>query len=57
MNDNSPFRCPECGRLSKECVCDDERFEEDYDPEEDNACPYCEGDGCEECDGTGLYNH
>lgn len=26
-----------------------------YDDEENNDCPYCEGDGCHECDGTGRY--
>lgn len=30
---------------------------EEYDPEADNDCPYCEGEGCIECDETGEYDH
>lgn len=27
----------------------------DLDGDYYDDCPYCEGDGCEECDGTGDY--
>lgn len=37
-DDNSPWRCPECGKLAKACECDnygDYDNAELYDPEDD----------------------
>ncbi len=39
-------------------IKDDDIMESGEDSDyEDDDCPFCEGDGCIECDGTGLYNH
>lgn len=61
------IRCPDCGKvdvhadmfdggnpISAECPeCGVRLYFADDDDESD--CPYCEGDGCHECDGTGRY--
>lgn len=56
MNDNSPFRCPECSRLMKDCICDEDRFERDEI--EFNPCLVCNGNGCRACNNTGMaFDH
>lgn len=37
MNDNSPWRCPECGELESQCRCDD------------GMCWVCHCDPCQCC--------
>jgi hypothetical protein len=56
--------CPNCrqlfhkpdslGVLCPECQYAVDNQDEPYWDGEDD-CPFCEGDGCHECDGTGEY--
>jgi len=43
------FMCQRCDEIDR---MDDDSVAE-YDAHDD--CPYCEGGGCHECDGTGSY--
>ena len=45
--------CLGCGRCEG-CIQQSIAFAEEMNDAEDD-CPYCEGDGCHECDGTGEY--
>lgn len=47
--------CLNCGRCEG-CIQQSIAFAEEMnDAQHENDCPYCEGDGCHECDGTGEY--
>ncbi len=49
----TPVDCLNCGRCEG-CIQQSIAFVEEMNDAEDD-CPYCEGDGCHECDGAGEY--
>lgn len=49
MSEFNPDCCPDCGQ--DPCVCDHDGYDD-----EPMYCPECHGDGCEECDFTGLID-